>query len=124
MSSEVWIDFDRRVPMRDGVELSADIYRPNDDGRYPVILARTPYLKSAERIPAEARYYAERGYAVVWMDVRGRGDSGGVFVPNRNEGRDGYDAIAWCAAQPWSNGNIGTMGGSYLGRIQWLTALE
>ncbi len=58
------------------------------------------------------------------MDVRGRGDSDGPFVPYRNDGRDGYDAIEWCAAQPWSDGNVGTIGGSYDGRIQWLAAIE
>lgn len=118
------IDFDRRVPMRDDVTLSADVYRPDDDDRHPVILTRTPYLKTDARFPARTRPYVERGYVVVWIDVRGRGDSDGVFVPYRNDGRDGYDAIEWCAAQPWSDGNVGTMGGSYAGRIQWLTALE
>jgi putative CocE/NonD family hydrolase len=122
--NETWIDFDRRVPMRDGVELSADVYRPCGDGRHPAILMRTPYLKTGDAQLKTGRYFAERGYALVWMDVRGRGDSGGVFVPYRNDGRDGYDAIEWCAAQPWSDGNVGTMGGSYLGRIQWLAALE
>lgn len=118
------IEFDRRVPMRDAITLSADVYRPDDNGRYPVILVRTPYLKTAEQLPERARRYVEHGYAVVWMDVRGRGDSEGVWVPYRNEGRDGYDSIEWCAAQSWSDGNIGTMGGSYLGRVQWLAALE
>ncbi len=64
------------------------------------------------------------GYAYVAMDVRGRGDSEGVFAPYVNEGRDGYDAIEWLAAQPWSDGALGTIGGSYPGCIQWLTALE
>jgi putative CocE/NonD family hydrolase len=117
-------DFNQCVPMRDGVELSADIYRPDDDTRHPVVLYRTPYLKTAEILPDRARKYVEAGYVVVWMDVRGRGDSDGKWVPYRNEGRDGYDSIEWCAAQPWSDGNVGTMGGSYLGRIQWLAALE
>ncbi|MCA1599608.1 MAG: CocE/NonD family hydrolase, partial [Chloroflexi bacterium] len=121
---QVWIDFDRRVPMRDGLTLSADVYRPKGEGRHPAILLRTPYVKSDKRAAQSARYYVERGYVVVWMDVRGRGDSGGVFTPYRNDGRDGYDAIEWCAAQPWCDGNVGTMGGSYLGRIQWLAALE
>lgn len=121
---DMTIDFDVRVPMRDGVELSADVYRPKDDGRYPVILQRTPYLKTGEQVPQQTRSFVERGYVFVLMDVRGRGDSDGVFVPYRNDGRDGYDAIEWCAMQPWSDGNIGTIGGSYLGRIQWLTALE
>jgi putative CocE/NonD family hydrolase len=58
------------------------------------------------------------------MDVRGRGDSDGVFVPYRSEGPDGFDSIEWCATQPWSNGKIGTMGSSYLGYDQWLAALQ
>jgi uncharacterized protein len=121
---EVWIDFDRRAPMRDGVELSADIYRPKGDGRYPAILQRTPYLKTGQPMLEMARYYAERGYVYVLMDVRGRGDSDGAFVPYRNDGRDGYDAIEWCAEQPWCDGKVGTIGGSYSGRIQWLAAIE
>ncbi len=120
---KVRIEFDRRVPMRDGVELSADVYRPDAEGRFPVILSRTPYLKTGDQSLETARYFAERGYAFVFMDVRGRGDSDGEFVPYRNDGRDGYDAIEWCAAQPWSDGNVGTLGGSYLARIQWLTAV-
>lgn len=121
---EVQIDFDRRVRMRDGVELSADIYRPDDGGRYPAVLLRTPYVKNGEPQLRIGRYFAARGYALVYVDVRGRGNSDGAFVPYRNDGRDGYDAIEWCAAQPWADGNVGTMGGSYLGRIQWLAALE
>jgi hypothetical protein len=124
---KVWIDFDRLAPMRDGVQLSADVYRPIDakpGQRFPALLLRTPYNKNS---PAEAelgRWYAQRGYALVYMDARGRGDSEGEFVPYRNEGRDGYDSIEWCASQPWCDGKVGTMGSSYLGSIQWLTALE
>ena len=122
------IDFDQRVPMRDGITLSVDVFRPatsTDAGnRYPVILTRTPYLKANERIIETGKYFAERGYVFVAMDVRGRGDSDGQFVPYFNEGIDGYDAIEWCAAQPWSNGNVGTIGASYPGRIQWLAALH
>jgi putative CocE/NonD family hydrolase len=113
--------------MRDGVMLSADVYYPVEverGERYPVILSRTPYLKANSAFVEMGRYFAERGYVLVAMDVRGRGDSDGVFVPYRNEGRDGYDAIEWCASQEWSNGQVGTLGGSYLGRIQWLAALE
>lgn len=112
--------------MRDGVELSADIYRPRESRsgqRVPVILSRTPYNKNDARVIRNARYFAEHGYAWVAMDVRGRGDSDGVFVPYRNEAQDGYDSIEWCAAQSWSTGKVGTSGGSYLGSIQWLTAL-
>jgi putative CocE/NonD family hydrolase len=120
--------FDQRAPMRDGATLSADVTLPaaalERGERVPVILSRTPYVKSDMRAITTARYYAERGYAFVAMDVRGRGDSDGVFVPYVNDGIDGYDAIEWLAAQPWSDGNVGTIGGSYPGCIQWLTALE
>lgn len=116
-------DFNVRVPMRDGVELSADIYRPEEAGQYPVILSRTPYVKANERMVDAGANWVGRGYVFIAMDVRGRGDSDGEFVPYRNDAQDGYDAIEWAAAQPWSNGNVGTIGGSYGGRIQWLTAL-
>ncbi len=118
----VKIDFNQRVRMRDGVELSADVYRPAIPGRFPVILLRTPYLKTGQL--KNGNLFASRGYVFVAQDVRGRGDSAGAFVPYRNEGRDGYDSIEWCANQPWSNGKIGTYGGSYLGRVQWLAAVE
>lgn len=124
---EMWIDFGVRVPMRDGVELSADIYRPvksRDGDRFPAIVIRTPYNKATAKNLETSKWFAERGYAVVVMDVRGRGDSDGAFDPYRNDGRDGYDTIEWAAAQPWCDGKVATMGGSYLGRIQWLTALE
>ena len=126
-TGNVRILFDRRVPMRDGVTLSADVYLPAhaaDGSRHAVILTRTPYIKANTDILDSARYFCAHGYAFVAMDVRGRGDSDGEFTPYVNEGRDGYDAIEWCAAQPWSTGAVGTLGGSYLGRIQWLAAVE
>jgi uncharacterized protein len=124
---ETWIDFGVRVPMRDGVELSADIYRPEKShhgDRFPAIAIRTPYNKATAKNVATGKWFTERGYAVAIMDVRGRGDSDGAFDPYRNDGRDGFDTIEWAAAQPWCDGQVATMGGSYLGRIQWLTALE
>ncbi|UCF04981.1 MAG: CocE/NonD family hydrolase, partial [bacterium] len=120
----VRIDFNRRVTMRGGVELSADVYRPDAEDRFPVILSRTPYNKNGDRPLRFGRYFAEHGYIYVEMDVRGRGDSDGIFVPYRNDGTDGCDAIEWCATQPWSSGKVGTIGGSYLGRIQYLTAIQ
>jgi putative CocE/NonD family hydrolase len=114
-------EFNRRVAMRDGVELSADIYRPDAPGKFPVILSRTPYTKPGAY--EYAKKFVPHGYVWVAMDVRGRGDSDGKFVPYVNDGRDGYDAIEWCAKQPWSTGKVGTIGGSYNGRIQWLTAI-
>src|SRR5262249_37410260 len=110
----------------DEVELSADVYRPDAAGQFPVILSRTPYNKvsGGKQAVERAGYFVKRGYVVVSMDGRGRGDSEGEFVAYRNEGKDGYDAIEWCAAQPWSNRKIGTSGGSYLGINQWLAAVE
>src|SRR6266700_1817713 len=77
------IEFSTRVKMRDGVELSVDLYRPDIDGRFPVILSRTPYNKSTPRGGhlELGRYFAARGYVYVAMDVRGRGDSDGKFTP-------------------------------------------
>jgi putative CocE/NonD family hydrolase len=111
--------------MRDGVTLSADIYLPAGEmKKRPVILTRTPYVKADIGVVQRALQFVKRGYAYVSMDVRGRGDSDGEFVPYFQEARDGYDCIEWCANQEWSDGNVGTYGGSYLGRIQWLAALE
>jgi putative CocE/NonD family hydrolase len=123
---EVKVEFDRRIPMRDGVTLSADVYRPDSSGRFPVILSRTPYLKTPRDKESldRQRYYAARGYVVVVADVRGRGDSSGTFVAYRDEGRDGHDAIEWCGVQPWSTGKVGTLGGSYTAKNQWLAAVE
>jgi len=114
-------EFNRRVAMRDGVELSADVYRPDAPGRFPVIFYRTPYTKPGAY--QYAKQFVPQGYVFVAMDIRGRGDSDGKFIPYRNDGLDGYDSIEWCARQEWSNGKVGTIGGSYNGRIQWLTAI-
>lgn len=100
----VKIDFNQRVKMQDGVELSADVYRPDGEGQFPVILSRTPYNKNGSRPLEFGRFYASHGYAYVEMDVRGRGDSDGKFIPYKNDGIDGYDAIEWCAKQKWSTG--------------------
>jgi len=118
------IYFDQHIRMRDGIELAADVYRPDVSGKYDCILNRTPYLKNGESALEFGRYFAQHGYAFVAEDVRGRGDSQGTFVPYRAEGRDGYDSVEWCAAQPWSTGRVGTIGGSYNGKTQWLTAVE
>ncbi len=109
------------VSMRDGVKLATDIIRPDAEGRFPVILQRTPYSRA---MAAEATAYAKRGYVFVAQDVRGRFDSEGEFHPFVLEAKDGYDAVEWCAAQPWSTGNVGMIGGSYLGFVQWAAARE
>ena len=103
------------VPMRDGVKLAADVYRPDAPGRFPVIVLRTPYNKATPDEVQNSRWYAERGYVVVNEDVRGRFASGGDFYTYRHEAQDGYDTDAWAAVQPWSSGKLGTLGGSYLG---------
>ena len=90
----------------------------------PVIVMRTPYGKSGEPQAKRAAVFARGGYAFASVDVRGRGDSDGVFEPYRNDGPDGADVIAWAAAQDWCTGDVATYGGSYGGRIQWLTALQ
>lgn len=116
--------FDVRSPMRDGVELSSDVWMPNGGGRFPLILLRTPYLKTAAEYPKLAGYFVKEGYAVAVQDVRGRGDSDGQFDFFFQEARDGYDTIEWFAAQPWSDGRVCMMGASYLGTAQWLAASQ
>jgi putative CocE/NonD family hydrolase len=110
------------IPMRDGVRLSAHIYRPEAEGKFPVILVRTPYGKDSKSIFSQAEFFAQHGYAYVTQDVRGRYDSEGEFTVLVDEAQDGYDTIEWLARQLWSNGNIGTFGGSYLSWDQWLAA--
>jgi len=113
------------VPMRDGVILRADVLRPAGDGKFPVLVYRTPYGKdAAQREYTRFEHAVSRGYAVVVQDVRGRYHSDGDFRPYENEGRDGYDTIEWAAAQPWSNGTVGTFGLSYPGAVQWLAAVQ
>jgi uncharacterized protein len=113
-----------RVPMRDGVELSADIYRPDADGKFPVLLLRTPYSNNTPGAVDQSRFFAERGYAVVQVDVRGRYDSAGTFYAFRHEPNDGFDTDEWVGKQPWSNGKIGTFGGSYVGFTQLSQAIR
>jgi uncharacterized protein len=109
---------------RDGVILRADVWKPQDDGRYPAILVRTPYGKDNGRKDSLLVAAIERGYVVVAQDVRGRYASDGQFDPYRQEGRDGYDAVEWAASQPWCTGRVGTAGLSYPGAVQWLLAVE
>ena len=113
------------VPMetRDGVTLYSDIYRPKADGKFPLILMRTPYDKSVGWAAAPAYQIATHGYVVIIQDVRGRYTSEGDWYPFRHESNDGYDAIEWAAALPSSNGKVGMMGGSYVGATQMLAAI-
>jgi len=124
-AAESKVDRDVAVPMRDGVVLRADVYRPAGPGPFPVLVFRTPYGKHfAAQSDGVHRKAVERGYVAVLQDVRGRYASDGHFNPYRQEGRDGYDTIEWAAAQPWSSGRVGTWGLSYPGAVQWLAAME
>lgn len=109
------------VPMRDGVRLATDILLPDGPGPSPVVLTRTPYGKGWFSVPSpEAFVQAE--YALVAQDCRGRFDSEGDWFPWVDDADDGYDTIEWIAEQPWSNGRVGMVGGSYQGTTQWAAA--
>ena len=118
------------APMRDGVMLATEVYLPADAANpLPVILQRTPY----NRFPPAAGSncdsapfitYAGHGYAALNQDVRGRYRSQGEMNAMVQEANDGYDAVEWAAAQPWSNGTVGTFGGSYVGLTQWQPAIH
>ncbi|MFQ5947161.1 MAG: CocE/NonD family hydrolase, partial [Anaerolineae bacterium] len=118
------------IPMRDGVCLAADIYRPARggtfaEGSFPALLQRTPYSKdNPERVERDGLWYAERGYVVVIQDVRGRYRSEGEFTFLRQEPADGFDAIEWVGDQPWSDGQVGTFGTSYMGWTQSAAATQ
>ncbi len=107
--------------MRDGVQLAANIFLPSDTARFPVILVRTPYNKGDDLLP-NYRFFVDHGYAMVVQDVRGRYESEGTFDSFTQEPGDGDDTLNWIARQPWSDGKIGMLGGSYLGIVQWKAA--
>ena len=113
---------DADIKLRDGIVTKATIYRPKKEGRYPVILSRTPYGRKAAS--TNANFFASRGYAFVLQDVRGTGESKGEFLPMESERPDGYDTIDWIDNQPWSNGRVGMIGASYVGFVQWAAAVE
>ncbi|MFL6233822.1 MAG: CocE/NonD family hydrolase [Thermoanaerobaculia bacterium] len=122
-SQDVDFQWGVHIPMRDGVELAATVYRPAGQKEpLPVIFTLTPYI--GDSYQDRALYFARHGYVYALVDVRGRGDSGGVFDPFAQEARDGYDAVEWLARQPWANGKVAMWGGSYAGYDQWATAKE
>jgi putative CocE/NonD family hydrolase len=108
--------------MRDGVELSADLYLPRGRGPFPTVLIRTPYSNNGDPLIEKARRLASQGYACAIQDTRGRWDSDGDHYPFRWDGVDGYDTQEWIGAQEWCSGKIGMSGGSYLGWVQWASA--
>lgn len=121
---QVQIEKGVMMPMRDGVRLAANLYRPTGvPGRLPTILIRTPYNKetyAGSTRPAE--FFAGQGYMVVSQDVRGQFASEGEYRVQLTDDRDGYDSVEWIVRQPWSNGKVGTYGCSYLGEVQYLLA--
>ena len=114
------------VPMRDGVTLYADIYRPEGNGQFATILQRTPYDKttSLTNTMLDPIRAAKAGFAVVIQDTRGRHSSEGEFYAFRDDINDGYDTVEWAAAQHWSTGKVGMFGASYVGATQWLAAIS
>lgn len=123
------------VPMRDGVRLATDVFRPDGPGRYPVLLTRLPYNKSlafphtpTRRLYIELSFDLERiiaaGYVVAIQDSRGCYASEGTFTPVADEAADGFDAVIWAATQPWSSGVVGMFGESYQGLTQLQAARE
>lgn len=114
------------APMRDGVRLACNIFRPDDTKPYPAILLRTPYIKEKihrEYLYSNYRDMALSGYNMVFQDVRGTGASEGILdATGANESQDGYDSVEWLAAQPWCNGNVGMQGLSYFGFTQMAAA--
>ena len=116
------------VPMADGTRLAIDIYRPDAPGKFPALVERTPYdkTKSSEIQVGAHTYFAERGYVFLVQDTRGRFASEGQFYPFLDDGwlrnRDGYDTVQWIAQQPWSDGNVGVLGGSYTGQTAYMIA--
>ena len=133
-----WTDYDRpatyevvrdaNVPieMRDGVVLRANVDRPDAPGRFPVLVVQTPYNKDGLvniALGGQFEYFARRGYAVVTVDVRGTGSSGGSWDSfGEAEQADGPEVVEWAAAQPWSTGKVGLMGPSYMALNQLQTA--
>jgi len=124
---------DVEVPMRDGVMLMADVHHPHESGRYPVLVAASPYPRQIQNLGAPAGFieagasdfFVPRGYVHVIANCRGTGGSGGTFgFFDSQERRDMYDLVEWAAQQPWSNGNVGMIGISYFAGTQMEAAVE
>jgi len=128
---KVVLETNVRVPMRDGITLAGDLYRPADrsgapiSGAFPTILERTPYDRTRQFQYGCGQYFASRGYNWLVVDCRGRGDSDGEFhfYNKHHEGLDGYDTVEWIATQRWSDGKVGTTGLSFAGSNQQALAV-
>ena len=108
-----------RIPMRDGLSLHAVTWRPRGQSApVPVVMELTPY--GVDHLHPDGVFWAKNGFAYVAIDVRGRGNSDGDFVPFMRDAADGYDAVEWLAAQEWCDGRVALHGGSYTGINQYL----
>jgi uncharacterized protein len=125
-SDEYAVIVEKNVPIktRDGVVLRSDVYRPVGEERCPVLLGRTHYGKDAWGEWIDPPRTAGQGYVVVVNDMRGQFASEGEFDPFRTDIDDSYDVVEWCAAQPWSDGNVGMFGSSSGGFVQLLAAVS
>jgi putative CocE/NonD family hydrolase len=118
---KVNIEWGSKIPMRDGVELNATVYRPHGEmSALPAVFTLTPYI--GDTYHERAMYFAQHGYVFLLVDERGRGGSQGQFEPFANDASDGYDIVEFLARQPWCNGKAAMWGGSYAGFDQWATA--
>ena len=117
------------IPLRDGVEVAADLYRPDGDDPVPAVFSYYPYRKD-DYIGAFAgsaiEYFAHHGYASLLVDFRGLGSSGGIAwdAMDAREADDGYDIVEWLGAQPWCDGGVGIWGISYGGIMSFKTAAK
>jgi putative CocE/NonD family hydrolase len=121
---EILVERSVPIPMRDGVRLYADIWRPDTDVPLPVLVGRTPYNRKLMEAFSGSAALAREGYVVISQDCRGRFESEGEhWAPIELEIEDGYDTVEWAAEQPWSNGKVGVFGASYMGYTQWQAAI-
>jgi predicted acyl esterase len=126
-------DEDIAIPLRDRVQLFADVYRPATPGRYPVLIAASPYPRQIQNLGAPlgfieagaSDFFVPRGYVHLIVNLRGTGGSGGTFgFFDSQERHDMYDVVEWAAQQSWSNGNVGMIGISYFAMTQMAAAVE
>lgn len=119
----VQLEWGVKIPLRDGVKLNATLYKPRAESLpLPCVFTLTPYI--AQSYHERGTWFAANGYVFLTVDVRGRGNSEGVFTPLLQEAEDGHDVVEWLATQPYCDGKVTMWGGSYAGYNQWATAKE
>ncbi len=111
--------WNQRIPMRDGMHIAVDMLLPEGIGPFPTVLSKTPYGRGNSLKPGAWIRLVEQGFALVVADIRGRNDSEGEWIPWAKDSEDSYDLIQWLTEQPWCNGKVGMVGGSYVGKVQW-----